>query len=107
MIAGISVIAPGFHADARESDLGGTSLLLANGIPLTQSEPLGAGYVTNSLKVTPWNGVERSEATGRHRFAIIIPRRPAGMIEPIFTAGSSSNPNSRSTARGSITTRER
>jgi hypothetical protein len=50
------------------------------------------GMATSTLKNTAWNGVERTEAAGGHRFRVAIEPRPQGARVPIFTAGTSSEP---------------
>jgi hypothetical protein len=50
------------------------------------------GTATNSLKVTAWNGLERTAAAGHHRFRAIVEARPPGTIAPIFSGGTPSDP---------------
>ncbi|MET0627254.1 MAG: hypothetical protein ABW033_02200 [Acidimicrobiia bacterium] len=53
---------------------------------------LSDGMDVNSIKVTPWNGVERAQGSAHRRFRITIPERKAGTIVPILTAGTSDEP---------------
>lgn len=54
---------------------------------------LSDGMETNAVKSTPWNGVERTAATGHFRLRARFPERPVGTRVPLFSTGTRARPN--------------